>query len=239
MLIIRLILTYTIIFLAGMLSVVPCLIVASLPEKWRYRNRIYYAVSYFFYRACVAAAWVPINIEYESEEVLNKPSIVISNHQSSFDIPLIGLIVKQHPHVWLFLARYAKIPIFGYILSRMNITVDYKSVRKLVGALDETLDVISKCEKSHVVIFPEGGRYIDGKVHKFMQGFAALAKKTGRPVVPIFLQDVYKVFPPGALMPRWHPIRIVVGKPFTIKEGEPDESFVSRVYQWYKQQEES
>lgn len=234
---IRTLLGCLVIGIAGLICVIPCFIIACLPAKWRYDNRIFYFFSYIFFRACILAAWLPIDIEYETEDILKEPSIVISNHQSSLDIPLIAMVIKWRPHIWLFLARYAKVPIFGFILSRMNIMVDYRGLRKLVGSIDETLKVING-RTSHIILFPEGGRHTDGKVHSFLYGFALMAKHTGRPVLPIMLFNAYKVFPPGAILIRPHPIKIKVGKPFKFLPHETDDEFVQRVHAWYDQQVE-
>lgn len=227
-----------IIGIAGLICVIPCLIIASLPAKWRYDNRIFYFFSYIFFRACIFAIWVPIKVEYETEEILQEPSIIISNHQSSLDIPLIGgMVIKWRPHIWLFLARYAKVPVFGFILSRMNVMVDYRGLRKLVGSINETLKVIDG-RTSHIVLFPEGGRHTDGLVHPFLYGFALMAKHTGRPVLPIMLFNAYKVLPPGEIIAKPHPIKIKVGKPFKFLSHETDDEFVQRVHAWYDQHTE-
>jgi 1-acyl-sn-glycerol-3-phosphate acyltransferase len=230
----RTIISYLIIITAGLICVIPCVVVACLPKKIRYDNRFYYWVTYFFYRAVVFSTFVPVTITYEApQELYDEAAIIISNHQSSLDIPLIGVVVKQHPHVWLFLSRYAKVPIFGFIVNRMNVAVDYKWLRKLVGSLSQTLDIING-RKSHIILFPEGGRYTDGNVHNFFYGFAILAKNSSRPVIPIILHDVYKAFPPGALFVRDHAIRVHVGKAFRYLPGEAEDEFVSRVYAWYQ-----
>jgi len=89
------------------------------------------------------------------------------------------------------------------------------------------------------MIFPEGGRYTDGTVHDFYGGFVILAKKTGRPVVPVRIFGVHKVYPPDTFWVQKYPITVVVGKPFVYQEGDTDQAFKDRVYQWFIEQKES
>lgn len=231
-LVIRTLISVFIITIFGILCAIPCLIIASLPKKWRFDNRLYYWVSYFFFQGCVLATFVPVRIKYEDENALSHPTIIIANHQSSFDIPLLGLVLREQPHIWLFLARFSKIPFFGYILSRMNIVVDHRGLRKLVGSIESTLQTING-RTSHIILFPEGGRYIDGTIHQFFYGFALLSKATGRPVVPVLICNAGKVFPPGAYLLRPHKVSLHVGKPIYFMPEETDEAFVQRVHAWF------
>jgi 1-acyl-sn-glycerol-3-phosphate acyltransferase len=223
-------------FLIGIIMAIcfiPCTIIACLPKAWRYDNSFYYWVTHIFYKAIVIISRVPVSVTGK-DNIPKAPAILIANHESSLDIPLLGSIVDGHPHVWLFLARFAKVPIFGFIVRRMNVVVDYSGLRKLVGSLEETLQIIKE-RKSHVLLFPEGGRYIDNKIHKFLYGFAVLAKRTGRPVVPVLMKNVGKVYPPSAFWIARHPISITIGEPFYFKPDETDDEFVLRVRDWFVQ----
>lgn len=224
--------SYTIISVLGAFCFIPLFIIACLPERWRYDNAIYYKIIDFFFKCVVLAARVPVQVR--GVTMPHEPAIIIANHQSSFDIPLLGVLMNGYPHVWLFLARFAKIPLFGFVTRRMNIVVDYVSTRRLVGALDEALDIIHSY-RSHVILFPEGGRYTDGTIHKFLWGFAILAKKTGRPVVPVLIQNAHKVYPPGSFLVHSHPITLTVGQPFMCQKDESEEAFIQRVHAWFSE----
>ena len=47
------------------------------------------------------ATFLPIHVEGK-ENLIEQPAIIIANHQSSLDIPVIGALFDHHPHVWLF-----------------------------------------------------------------------------------------------------------------------------------------
>jgi 1-acyl-sn-glycerol-3-phosphate acyltransferase len=215
-----------------LIVIVPLLIVASLPKKWRYGNPVYYFFTYIFYKGLVLSTLVPISISGK-EHIGQTPAIIIANHQSAFDIPLLGSLLGLRPHVWLFLARYAYVPIFGYITRRMNIVVDHRGLRKLVGAVHRALEVVGD-HKSHILIFPEGGRYNDGKIHHFFYGFALLAKATGRPIVPVVMQGAGKVLPPRTFFLHMHPIKITIGEPIYFDKTTPDDKIVSTMQEWFE-----
>jgi len=102
------------------------------------------------------------------------------------------------------------------------------------------LNAVQALEKyrAHAIIFPEGGRHTDGEIHKFFGGFALLARKTGRPVIPVRIFNLNKVYPAGAFLAYRYPIYVVIGKPMYLYEGENDEAFKNRVYQWFIEQTE-
>lgn len=233
---IRSIIGYLIIGILGIVCLIPLLIIACLPSRWRYDNRLYYWINTFYYKAVVFATFLPITIEGKNN-IPYEPAIFVANHQSALDIPLLGSLMNGHPHVWMFLKRYAHYPVFGFIARRMNIVVDTSGLRKLVGSIHEALDLI-KDKKRHVLIFPEGGRYTDNTIHHFFAGFAMLATDTGRPVVPVAMLNVNKAYPPYSFLVHPYPIKIVIGKPFFIQKDESEEQFIKRVHAWFVEQME-
>ena len=98
----------------------------------------------------------------------------------------------------------------------------------------------------NLVIFPEGGRSPDGWTQPFRGGAAYLARRTGRPVVPVYLHGTRHVLPKaaesGAKAPggsgtesrrggrlRRSPIAVLFGAPMTPDEGESAHRFSDRV----------
>ena len=228
---IRSLCAYLIIAIFMVVCFTPCFFIACLPVRWRYDNRVYFLFAHIFYRVINGVLLLPITVEGK-ENISSEPVIYVANHQSSLDIPLLGSLVDGHPHVWLFWVKFAKIPIFGFIARRMNIVVDPRGLRKLTGSIDAAVQII-KNTKSHIIIFPEGGRYIDNKIHNFFYGFAILAKQTGRPVIPVMMTNVNKIYPPGAFIMHPHPIRMIIGKPFVFLPDETEDDFVQRVHLWF------
>ncbi len=99
----------------------------------------------------------------------------------------------------------------------------------------------------NLVIFPEGGRSPDGWAQPFRGGAAYLARRTGRPVVPVYLHGTRHVAPrreeaghaPGGSGTegragrrlRRSPVSVLFGSPMTPAEGEDARRFGARIEQ--------
>ncbi len=225
----RLLLIISLLFLA-----IPLAICLLLPQKLLVNNRFFSYIAQFFYWFCVKFSFLPITYK-GLENLPQDPCIIVANHQSSFDIPLIGYLLKDRIHVWLAWAELAKSPLFKFILPRIAILVDTSSPLRGMRTLMQAINTI-KTKPWDLIIFPEGGRYTDNKVHEFFAGFALIAQKTGRPVVPIKIIGVNKVYPPFTFWIYYHPITVIIGTPMIIEEHETIEQFHKRVYTWFLQE---
>ena len=65
-----------------------------------------------------------------------------------------------------------------------------------------------------VVIFPEGARSTDGKLQPGQPGAGLVAAKAGVPILPVRLFGTYESLPPSSSKLHFHPVRVVIGKPF-------------------------
>lgn len=225
--------------LLGLLMLVcalPMAIVLCLPTKWVRRSKVFYYCVGWFYRIILRFTLLPITFKGK-EHVPTTPVIFAANHQSSLDIPLVGVLARGKPHIWLAKQELMDSPILRFVLPRLAILVDMTTPLKGMRSLLQVVAEV-KSNPCSIMIFPEGGRYIDDTVHEFYGGFTVLAKATGMPVVPVRIFGVNKVYPPDSFLVYYCPITVVIGKPITYTEGESDQEFKDRVYQWFIQQQE-
>jgi 1-acyl-sn-glycerol-3-phosphate acyltransferase len=231
---IRTLITYSIVAVVSALCIVPCALIALLPKKYREENRVFFWFATLFYKSIIYASFLPK--KYSGLENIPKgPVIFVANHQSSIDIPLVGALCNGYPHVWLVLEYYSTKPILGFFIRRMFVAVDQRNPAKAARSLIRVLQRISD-KHSDVIIFPEGGRYEDGKVHKFFQGFALLAKKTGFPVVPIYMPNNGKIYPPYSFIAYYHTIVVIAGKAFIYQKTDTPDLFTQKVNSWFTEQ---
>jgi 1-acyl-sn-glycerol-3-phosphate acyltransferase len=207
-----------------------------LPERLRFSSRLFYWWIHITYIALLKSTLLPITVR-GAENIPKEPAIIAANHQSVLDIPLVGVLVGDFPHIWLAWVALYKWFALGFLIRRLSIPIDVSSLQKSVSSLRNAIDTVQKY-KAHAMVFPEGGRYTDGKVHQFFSGFVLLARKTRRPVIPVRIFNINKVYPPGSFLAYWYSIYVVVGKPMYLQEGESDEVFKNRVYQWFLEQTE-
>lgn len=215
---------------------IPILIFICLPRRIRFTNKIVFLVVHWFYVFILKCALLPIKY-VGIENIPDESVIFVVNHQSSLDIPLAGVLAQGTPHIWLALKALLQSPAFRYFVPLFSVLVDMSTPIKGMRSLREILALMEEEKiKRHVMIFPEGGRYTDGIVHEFFGGFVILAKKTGRPIVPVCILGVDKVYPPKTFWVQWYPITVIVGKPFVYQKGDTDALFKQRVYEWFLEQ---
>ncbi|HSW74133.1 MAG TPA: lysophospholipid acyltransferase family protein [Candidatus Limnocylindria bacterium] len=233
---IRTIVSRFLLLLIMLVCAIPALLILPLPARWRYHSKLYTLFADFFYRAVVWASLLPVKF-VGAENIPHTPAIIVANHQSSLDIPLVGAVLRRYPHIWLATHELLRSPILRFIVPRVAVLVDMSSPIKGMKTLIEAIKILNGYQM-HAIIFPEGGRFTDGEIHHFYAGFVMLAKKTGRPVVPIRIFGVDKVYPPKSFLVNYYPITVVVGQPMAMQENETDEQFKDRVYQWFVEQKE-
>ena len=72
---------------------------------------------------------MPINIR--GKEYLpgypRMPSLILMNHSSALDIPIVEMLVGTFPHVWMSKDLYGKVPFLGMLLRRMHVLVKRES----------------------------------------------------------------------------------------------------------------
>ncbi len=141
----------------------------------------------------------------------DKTYIFAGNHCSQFDIfSFQGYF--PHDFRWIAKKELFRIPIFGQAMHRVGyIPIDRSHGRKALKSLDEAARRIAA--GSSVLIFPEGTRSADGRLHEFKTGAVVLAIKAGVPIVPLGFSGSYAVLPKGRLLPDKGLITIRIGRP--------------------------
>ncbi len=226
----RVIAIYLAMVLMMLIFFVPCLFLSFLPERYRY-NKLLFWFLHKTYKGFLYTLGVKITVT-GSDNLLDRPTIFVANHESSLDIPLLGSLMNGHAHIWYVIESLRSTPLLGFFAKRMGIFVDPENPIKAGKAL---LNGIARSQKygCHLLIFPEGGRYVDGNVHPFLRGFALIAQKTDYPVIPVFLHNTGVVRPPRSVWFYPKPIGATIGKPMYWQTQDTIQSFSDRVYAWF------
>jgi 1-acyl-sn-glycerol-3-phosphate acyltransferase len=214
---------------------IPILIFLLFPEKYRYKYPLLFYPVNWFYWAVLKCTFLKITYRGLENIPRDQPVIFASNHQSSLDIPLIGVLSGHVPHVWLAKAELMDSFFIRWIVPLLSVLVDVSSPRNAMLSLRKILNIVNNHNRN-LIIFPEGTRRVDGKIHDFFGGFAIIAKKTGRPVVPVCILGINKAYPPETFWLRLYPITVIVGKPFLYEKDDTDESFKNKVHLWFVEQ---
>jgi 1-acyl-sn-glycerol-3-phosphate acyltransferase len=141
--------------------------------------------------------------------------LVAANHASYFDIPLLGCGMFRR--AWYLGRSDLFMPGVKGILQWLG-WIPLKLGRLDRKAFDRAIALI-KAGKV-VVIFPEGGRTLDGRLRHAKAGLGMIVAQTGCPVVPAYLKGTFDALPAGAKRPRFHPISVSFGAPLSFsREG--------------------
>ena len=230
--IIRNAVSYGIFFLYCALIVLPFFALAYLSTSFVWFKLMYCAIIKLTGRVLMFATFLPVTYQGVNELPLG-PVIFVANHQSTLDIPLIASVVGSRECFWLAKSELFEYPLFNYLLLKSAIPVYPRNAENyhLRGAVKAAVEKLQT--GASVILFPEGGRYVDGTIHPFFTGCAAMAKLSGAPVVPLFISGTGIALPPRARFIKRYPLMITIGKPFVCGQEESVSAFKERIENWF------
>jgi 1-acyl-sn-glycerol-3-phosphate acyltransferase len=159
----------------------------------------------------------------------SQPFIVVSNHQSFFDI---FSMLARLPFQFRFFAKDSlfRTPFLGWHLKRAgHLPIDRSNARAAYLSFQRATERIKggMC----VLIFPEGSRSTTGAIGSFKKGSLRLALTSGVPVLPIAIYGSVQVLPKGSFLIFPGRIDMLAGEPvFPTEENLKDkEGFVEIV----------
>ncbi len=124
-----------------------------------------------------------------------KSYILVSNHQSAFDIfALLGYLPFQFR--WTAKAELFRTPFMGWSMSRIGyIPIERESPKKAYRSMLLAAEKIKSGVS--VMIFPEGTRSPDGNLQPFKKGVFIIALKSQAPILPITIIGTSKIMRKG------------------------------------------
>lgn len=122
--------------------------------------------------------------------------IIVSNHQSMFDVPLISWYLRRHKPKFISKIELGKgIPSISFNLRHgEHVLIDRKNPKQSIPALSKFGKFIAE-NKFSAVIFPEGTRSKDGKPKEFAStGLKILFKNASDAlIVPVTINNSWKL----------------------------------------------
>lgn len=143
------------------------------------------------------------------------PVLIISNHQSFIDPPLVGSLYQHE--IW-YLARKTLFTGFGgWLYPRWN-AVPVDQDKPDMASLKTVIKLLK--EGKPVLIFPEGERTESGDLGQAAPGIGLVAAKSGAPIQPIRIRGAYEALPRGSSRIRFERISITIGPPIRLSPEE-------------------
>jgi 1-acyl-sn-glycerol-3-phosphate acyltransferase len=139
------------------------------------------------------------------------PCVYVSNHQSWLDVLAV---VDVLPGSLRFLAKkeLARVPLFGQAMQAAgHIPIDRHDLPSAKASYDRAAGALHGGISA--MVFAEGTRSRDGRLHGFKKGPFVLAIVAQVPVVPVYVEGGLAILPKGSVSPRPGTITVHVGHP--------------------------
>lgn len=152
-----------------------------LPARRKSKKLLFSRIMMYLLRIFLRAAWIARREKINpGNETFEKPAVVIANHQSFVDILVMlslapKLVMATNRWVW-------HSPVFGKIVQYADFVQTADGYEKVLHHLRDKV-----AQGYSVVVFPEGTRSVDGKVHRFHKGAFYLAEKLQLDILPVVL----------------------------------------------------
>ncbi len=128
---------------------------------------------------------------------LSLPPVIVSNHLSNLDGPLLVSVLPLNPRV-LIKAEARRIPLVGWVMRLADfVFVDRSSAPRRQEALAEAVEKIRR-KRCPFLVFPEGTRSRDGVMRDFKKGSFLIARRAGVPVLPVRISGTSRPAAAGA-----------------------------------------
>ncbi|MBC8106801.1 MAG: 1-acyl-sn-glycerol-3-phosphate acyltransferase [Anaerolineae bacterium] len=185
-----------------------------------------------FFRFCHSTAWLLLTVFYRlrafhRERVPETGGlIVVSNHQSHLDPPIVGVTLRRRHIVPIAKQGLFRNRVLGWLITNLNsISINEKegdavAIRKAIKELAK-----GRC----VLIFPEGSRTPDGNLQPFKRGAWVLVSRAKCSVLPVAIEGAFDAWPRSQRFPSLWRQRVMVsyGEPISFDRLEamgPDAS---------------
>ncbi len=176
-------------------------------------GRIQHATAQVWARLMVRIAGSSVAVTGGEVLRLHPVAVYACNHLSYMDTPVIFAAL---PFQFRILARHDlwKIPFIGWYLKRSGqIPVNADNPRASISSLMGGVRALQS--GMPLVVFPEGGRSVDGELQAFMSGPAFMAIRAQVPLVPMALVGTHELFPMHTYYFRPRPVQFLVGEPIS------------------------
>ncbi len=162
-----------------------------------------------------------------------RPSIIVANHASHLDTPIILSCLPstvRHRTVVAAAADYFFDRTWKGLLSAFALNaIPLERTKVNRRSAEQAAELIEA--GWNLLVFPEGGRSSDGWGQPFHGGAAYLSIRTGAPVIPCFIQGTSAILPKGRSSVRRGPTTLLVDAPLLARVDEDARHFNERIEQ--------
>jgi 1-acyl-sn-glycerol-3-phosphate acyltransferase len=155
------------------------------------------------------------------------PFLLIANHGSYLDPPLLGHTCYRRRMHYLAMSGLFKFPPFRWLISSLG-AIPIERIGNAGPGLKASLKCLS--EGHGLVIFPEGSRSPDGELHQFKRGVMLVIRKAKVPVVVAGIAGAFDCWPIFKKLPILGPIWVHYTT-WQWPEGADEDAALAHLYQ--------
>lgn len=135
--------------------------------------------------------------------------LLVANHQSYLDLVALGVALPRRQFHSMGRASLFDNRLFGWLIRSLNaFPVEPRNNLKAMRIAIDRLN-----EGQVVLIFPEGSRTPDGRVHRFRKGISLVIRRAKPTVVPVAIEGLYDVWPIKSARPGRGRAGVQFGEP--------------------------
>lgn len=181
-----------------------------------------------------------VSVQVEGEENvegLEGPFVLIANHSSHLDAPVL---ISSLPYSLTknlatavaadyFYSQKWKSSLTSIFFNSYPVERDGRRSGKKPKRAGLSISLLR--QDIPLLIFPEGTRSRTGEIAPFKPGVAALARALRVPVVPVALIGAHEAMPVGRSWPKpgRQPVRLLIGSPVQVRSGESLKDLNTRI----------
>jgi 1-acyl-sn-glycerol-3-phosphate acyltransferase len=124
------------------------------------------------------------------------PCVMVTNHQSTLDVPLAGLLGPRYPLV-MGKAELRYLPVFNLLWWAIGQRFVERGNRDAARATVDSFVRALRRRPRAVLLAPEGTRTLDGTVGPFKRGAFRIAAEAQVPIVPFTIEGAFDLMPKG------------------------------------------
>lgn len=132
--------------------------------------------------------------------------IVAANHGAFWDPPVLGVCLPRELR-YMARAELFRVPGFGALIRSLGAFPVRKGTADMTG-LRSAEQALARGDA--LLLFPEGGRMKDGRLHPPLPGLGLIAARTRVPIVPVYVSGTNQI---RRCMARREQVRVTIGKP--------------------------
>lgn len=171
----------------------------------------------FFLKVVVFRIYIRLKVVGNFKQIYrdHPKLLIISNHGSHLDAVSIASAIPARYWIHLFIAAAKDYFFTNFLFTFFSqhclgaIPIDRKDRKG--QAINLIITLLTNLERMWLILFPEGTRSKDGKVHEFKRGVSVFAEKTGTPILFLFLEGNNRLWPKGAVFAKPGRLTIHVG----------------------------